>query len=39
MKRALAGHGQRPFAVPPDVNAFAHIDRDTGEAATPTVFA
>ncbi len=34
MMRALAGHGDQAFTVPPNVN-FAEIDRDTGQAAAP----
>jgi penicillin-binding protein 1B len=34
MTRALAGHGDKPFDVPPNVN-FADIDRDTGLLAVP----
>jgi penicillin-binding protein 1B len=34
MTRALAGHADRAFDVPPNVT-FAEIDRDTGQAATP----
>ena len=34
MMRALAGHADQAFTVPPNVN-FADIDRDTGQAAAP----
>ena len=34
MMRALAGHGDQAFTVPPRIE-FADIDRDTGQAATP----
>ena len=34
MIRALAGHGDQPFTVPPNVT-FTDIDRDTGEATAP----
>jgi penicillin-binding protein 1B len=34
MKRALAGHGDRAFAVPDGI-VFADIDRETGKLATP----